>query len=270
MSQQSKTLWIAGDSYGTFDRNDGSHWIKQFAKHKGCDRIFNLCRGGFDNKAICYVAREIIENHKWPGRCDHTEHFDLGQDIIVVFSTDPARFSMLSTVEKDFQHDLSIANLNWWVGGLVHKDHNGETVGEQEPMPWQDHMPEQSNLYSQSINTVIDGIMETHTFEDADLITDLASRLSWQWEEQTKDQMLHGLYHLHQTYSQGSEMYLTGNMEIKRPGVNYIPPLGAAIWEGWIAAPEDELEHARTALVNHHTPAEHFHFWRILKEKLYK
>ena len=47
------TLWITGDSFAISD-NDGTHWIKQFAEHKGCERIFNLALGGFDTKAICW------------------------------------------------------------------------------------------------------------------------------------------------------------------------------------------------------------------------
>ena len=63
-----KTLWIVGDSFSTFDVNDGTHWLKKFAEHKGCERIFNLSRGGFDTKAICFAGKEIINNSRIIGR----------------------------------------------------------------------------------------------------------------------------------------------------------------------------------------------------------
>ena len=68
-------------------------------------------------------------------------------------------------------------------------------------------------------------------------------------------------------------MYITGGntaIQMRRKGVNYIPGIGAAMSEGWIAPPLDTEEYHNQCLCNHNTPAEHFHFWRILKEKLYK
>ena len=68
-------------------------------------------------------------------------------------------------------------------------------------------------------------------------------------------------------------MYITGGNnpnQMRRKGVNYIPDVNAAISEGWIAQPLDTEEYHKQCLCNHNTPAEHFHFWRILKEKLYK
>ena len=273
MSQQGKKLWITGDSYGTFDSGNGAHWIRDFAKHKGCDTIFNLARGGFDNKAIVYVGREIIKNSPWPGRVLETESFNLDKDILVMFITDPARFCHLTTLTSKFDHKLSIANLNWWVDGIVYRNEAGDIKGDQVPMPWQVHMPIRSNLYSQSMNTILEEVHNRYEFEDPEHIKNMLSRFDWQWEEQSKDDLIHGLYHLHESMSNGSEMYITGGnngVEMRRNGVNYIPGIGAAIAEGWIASPEETEEYHNQCLCNHNTPAEHYHFWRILKEKIYK
>lgn len=273
MSQQGKKLWITGDSYGTFDRRNGAHWIKDFAKHKGCDTIFNLARGGFDNKAITYVGREILQNGPWPGRNLKTESFHYDNDILVMFVTDPARFCHLSTLASEFDYELSIANLNWWVDGILYRNEAGDIAGDQEPMPWQEHMPENSNLHSQTMTTVLDKVHSRYTFEDSEYIQNMLSRFDWQWEEQSKDDLIHGLYHLHESLSNGSEMYITGgNMAIQmtREGVNYIPGIGAAMAEGWMATPEDTEVYNQECLCNHYTPEEHYQFWQILKEKFYK
>tara|TARA_Y100001972_G_C7663087_1_gene334688 strand:- start:729 stop:1550 length:822 start_codon:yes stop_codon:yes gene_type:complete len=273
MSQQGKKLWITGDSYGTFDSSNGAHWIKDFAKHKGCDTIFNLARGGFDNKAIVYVGREIIKNSPWPGRVLETESFNLDKDILVMFVTDPARFCHLTTLTSKFDHKLSIANLNWWVDGILYRNEAGDIIGDQVPMPWQVHMPEHSNLYSQSMNTILEEVHHRYEFEDPEHIKNMLSRFDWQWEEQSKDDLIHGVYHLHESMSNGSEMYITGGnmgVQMRRNGVNYIPNIGAAMAEGWIASPKETEEYHNQCLCNHNTPAEHYHFWRILKEKIYK
>ena len=36
MNQRDKTLWIVGDSYGTFDTTNDTHWANQFAEYKEC------------------------------------------------------------------------------------------------------------------------------------------------------------------------------------------------------------------------------------------
>jgi hypothetical protein len=264
-------LWIAGDSFGTFDSRDGSHWIKEFAKHKGCDTIFNLSRGGFDNKAITYVGKQIIENVLWPGRNEKTENFDLSKDILVIFATDPARFCHRTTLTSEFDHTLSIANLNWWVDGILYRNDDGIIQGDQVPMPWQEHMPEDSNLYSQSMSTILGEVHKQYQFEDKEYIENMLSRFDWQWEEQSKDMLIHGLYHLHESKTLGSEMYITGGgiENMKRNNVNYIPGIATAMENGWIAKPDYTEEYNHECLCNHNMPAEHDHFWRILKEKVF-
>jgi hypothetical protein len=139
MNTNKKALWIVGDSFATFDRSDGTHWINYFAKHKGCEVVYNLARGGFDTKAICFTGKEIISNRPWPGRTIEQE-FNRDQDIIVVFSTMPDRVCHKAFLDSEFKTQDSIANLNWYVPGLVWFDKHGNPQGDQEPMPWQEQI----------------------------------------------------------------------------------------------------------------------------------
>ncbi len=271
MNTNKKALWIVGDSFATFDRSDGTHWINYFAKHKGCEVVYNLARGGFDTKAICFTGKEIISNRPWPGRTIEQE-FNRDQDIIVVFSTMPDRVCHKAFLDSEFKTQDSIANLNWYVPGLVWFDKHGNPQGDQEPMPWQDHMPQVPAMYSQNLSSILElERMEQNTEQDINYIENILLYHDWQWEEQITDLMIHGLYHYHETHSTGSEMWITGNCSQKRPGVNYIPCVGDYQRDGLMPnqPPADEIcEYNEQTLVNHHTPEDHNVFWELLKPTL--
>ena len=265
------TLWITGDSFATFDPSDGKHWIKQFAEHKGCERIFNLARGGFDTKAICYVGKQILLNHHWPGRTNEQE-FNPVHDVIVCFCTSPDRVCHKSYTDSKFEHALSIANLNWWSPGLVWPGRDNK----QEPMPWQEHMPMDTNLYSNNISSMIEyNIEEDPMGQDVEYVKNILLYHDWYWEDEVSDNMYHGLYHLHESLKSvssehQSEMWLTGNIRQKRSGVNYLPNIGDYQEEGIMAYPEDygTDEYNSRTLSNHHLPEEHNEFWRWLRKNL--
>tara|TARA_B100001057_G_scaffold136568_1_gene136173 strand:- start:1631 stop:2437 length:807 start_codon:yes stop_codon:yes gene_type:complete len=261
-----KTLWITGDSFATFDASDGTHWLKQFAEHKGCERIFNLGRGGFDTKAICYVGKQILLNHHWPGRTAEQE-FNPVHDILVCWGTSPDRVCHKSYIDSEFDYKIGIANLNWWSPGLVWPDRENK----QEPMPWQEHMPIDTNLYSNNIGTMADYAIEEHPMgQDVEYIKTMLLYHDWKWEDEVSSHMYHGLYQLHESISLGSEMWLTGNVRQQRDGVNYLPCIGDYQEQGTMAYPEDygtDAYNSRT-LVNHVTPEEHNEFWQLLKPNL--
>ena len=266
-----KTLWITGDSFATFDANDGTHWFKQFAEHKGCERIFNLARGGFDTKAICYVGKQILMNHYWPGRTAD-EEFNFMHDILICSGTSPDRLCHKSFLDSEFDHKLGIANLNWWIPGLVWPQ--GKNC--QEPMPWQDHMPMESNLYSNNLGSMVEYAIEEHPMgQDVEYIKDILLYHDWTWEDEVSDMLYHGLYQLFDSIKTSAtdhncEMWLTGNIRQKRMGVNYLPNIGDYQEQGIMAYPEDygTDEYNSRTLTNHHLPEEHNEFWRWLKSKL--
>tara|TARA_R110002074_G_scaffold396891_1_gene586734 strand:+ start:2232 stop:2999 length:768 start_codon:yes stop_codon:yes gene_type:complete len=255
MNQQDKTLWITGDSFGTFDKTNQIHWVKEFARWHDCTRIFNLSRGGFDNGAIYYVSSEIISNSPWPGR-DDDEDFIYDQDILLIFNSSADRFSHLTSPSKQFDSKLSIGNLNW---------HNNWAL-EQMPMPWIDHMPKESNIFSQTLTT----IASEHSTEDRlrlpvsdDVIQYAKDTLlfySLEWNEVRNSQQLAGIINLFESRTTGAKLYtINNNYHMPQVAKYKLPNVGDLIGE----TPEVE-----ETLVNHMTPAEHVKYFDCLMDYL--
>lgn len=187
-----KTLWICGDSFATFDKTNPVHWAKQLAEYYKCDRIFNLARGGFSNHAISYTAIEVLDNRLWPGKTDEQE-FDFRRDIMLLYGTTPERFCRLRNPNKKFEPNISIANLNWWVKSLVELDNKGDIIGCQEPMPWIEHMPRDSNLYCQNYNSVLNS--DYCVDDDIGEFTDEFLHHDWMWAHEVEHLLIDGVKH---------------------------------------------------------------------------
>jgi hypothetical protein len=260
MSQPGKTLWIAGDSYGTFDKTDGTHWLKQFAYYHNCDRIFNLSRGGFDSTAITYTAGEIISNNDWPGRGE--DRFEHSCDILVVIGTTPGRFCYLRDPYKQFDYELSIANLNWHTPYLE----------EQVPMPWIAHMPEDSNMFSQTYNSIIgehpplknNDQNESICLDlDNDAIQHLEETVvyqSHQWDECLHSQQLAGVVSAFESRADGAQLFLTHTPYHMEQVAKYILPDAKQLLG------ESPLE--PNTLINHLTAQQHNDYFDKLLDHL--
>ena len=143
-------------------------------------------------------------------------------------------------------------------------------------MPWQEHMPMDTNLYSNNIGSMIEyNIEEDPMGQDVEYVKNILLYHDWYWEDEVSDNMYHGLYHLHESLKSvssehQSEMWLTGNIRQKRSGVNYLPNIGDCQEEGIISCPEDygTDEYNSRTLSNHHLPEEHNEFWRWLRKNL--
>ena len=121
-------LWVAGDSFGLFDRDDSRpNWIRMLGDHLGVDEIKNYSRGGADNDMIYYVAEAIIKNWNWPGR--NEVEFNKETDYLIYLSTTNTRgwFREKLTDTRPFNQENSIANFNWWMNST-----NGKKIEEFE------------------------------------------------------------------------------------------------------------------------------------------
>ena len=255
MSQQNKTLWITGDSYGTFDISNPIHWAKEFARYHNCDRIFNLSRGGFDNGAIYYVASEIISNSPWPGR-DDDEEFIYDKDILLIFNTTADRFSQLTAPDKQFDSGKSIANLNW----------HFNWAKEQLPMPWINHMPKDSNIFSQTITTIatdhtkIDRLRIPISDDAIQYIKDTLLYHSSEWNEIRNSMQLAGVINLFESRTTGAQLFtVNNNYHMPQVAKYRLPSIGELIGE----TPE-----VKGTLVNHLTPDEHARYMDKLLDYL--
>jgi hypothetical protein len=255
MNQQDKTLWIVGDSYGTIDSTNPIHWVNEFARYHNCDRIFNLSRGGFDNGAIYYVANEVISNAPWPGREDN-EAFLYDQDILLIFSSSADRFSHLTTPDKQFDSSLSIANLNWhlnWAKG-------------QLPMPWINHMPKDSNIFSQTITTIatehsqVDRTRIPISDEAIQYVKDTLLYHSYEWAEIHNSMQLAGIVNLFESRTEGAKLFtVNNNYHMPQVAKYKLPSTGELIGE----TPE-----VNGTLINHLTPDEHVRYMDKLLDHL--
>jgi hypothetical protein len=254
MNQHNRTLWIAGDSYGTVDNTDGTHWLEELARYHNCDRILNLSRGGFDNSAINYVAESIISNSPWPGRKDN-EQFLYDNDILLIFCTTQDRFCHLKNPHKKFDHNISIANLNWHTPYLT----------EQVHMPWIDYMPKDSNLYSQTYNSLA-GKLPVLT--NLDLTTDDLQHINnsllvhdGDWANIRNSQQLAGVIGLfEQRASADAKLYTVNNPHHMEQVAQYqLPNIQELIGE----TPEQE-----DTLVNHLTAKQHLAYFDCLLDYL--
>jgi hypothetical protein len=252
MSQRDKTLWIAGDSYGTFDKTSDIHWAKELAMYHKCDRIFNLSRGGFDQSAINFTAESILTNHMWPGR-QEDELFLFDQDLLLIFCTTADRFCHLKNPFKKVDPEIGIANLNWHTPYLEN----------QEPMPWIEHMPEDSNLYSQTYNSLI---TDEHILDNLDLTEDDLSYIKESfsihddhWQNIKNSQQLSGIIHYFESQSTGAKLStLNNNFYMPHVGGYKLPNVGDLIGD----TPDIPGE----TLVNHLTPQQHFdYFDKVVK-----
>ena len=229
MSQPGKTLWIAGDSYGTFDKTDGTHWLKQFAYYHNCDRIFNLSRGGFDSTAITYTAGEIISNNDWPGRGE--DRFEHSCDILVVIGATPGRFCYLRDPYKQFDYELS-------------QTYNS-IIGE--------HPPLKNNDQNESIcldldNDAIQHLEETVVYQ------------SHQWDECLHSQQLAGVVSAFESRADGAQLFLTHTPYHMEQVAKYILPDAKQLLG---ESPEEP-----NTLVNHLTAQQHNDYFDKLLDHL--
>ncbi len=253
MNQRDKTLWIVGDSYGTFDTTNDTHWANQFAEYKECNRILNLSRGGFDTKAISYTALAILDNHQWAGREFPLHEFDVRQDILLFFSTTSERFCHLHSPEKEYDPELSIANLNWHIN-----------VQHQKPMPFIEHMPKESNMFSQNYLSVLQDFIHKGTIEPTHIKSEF-EYFDWKFEEYIQDQLIHGIADFHNHVSTGSEFWITNYNGQQRKHQNYIKPYSHYVDYGELETPDpDDPEYVNQQLCNHLTPEEHNTYWQCL------
>ena len=265
-----KKLWIIGDSYGTFDVSDGTHWAKNFAEYMNCDIIHNLSRGGFDTKAIVYTGAEILDNCLWPGRVwpSPEEDFNHKHDILLVFTTTPERFCHLSEPSKKFDPQLSIANLNWWMPSLVWLDKHGNRIGCQEPMPWIEHMPMDSNLYSQNFGILRDPNLSA-TIENTHLENELLY-FDHMWEQEVQSNAYNGLKLMFDRLSQGSQIFFCGMRQSrgieweKNCPFEYFPHHSDYVKQGLIDFVDPEH---KDRLCNHLLPIEHEQYRNALRDK---
>lgn len=254
MSQQDKTLWIAGDSYGTFDKTSDIHWAKELAVYLKCTRIFNLSRGGFDQSAINFTTESIISNHKWPGRTDD-EFFSFDRDILLIFCTTPDRFCHLKNPWKQFDPEIGIANLNWHTPYLEN----------QEPMPWIEHMPEDSNLYSQTYNSLVG---EEPVLDNLDLTEDDLSYINEsfithdnKWAQIKNSQQLGGVVKYFESYATGAKLYTLNNN-------HYMPGLEKYNLPNLHELIGDTPDIPGETLINHLTPKQHNDYFDKVVEHL--
>ena len=254
MSQVDKTLWIAGDSYGTFDKTDGTHWVKQLAIHYGCTRVFNLARGGMDNTAINFVAEEILNNHLWPGRTND-QMFNYDTDVLIVFCTQPGRFCHRRTPYHNFIIDKSIANLNWHTPYLK----------QQEPMPWIDDMPKDSSMFSQTYNSIAgadapllsEGIdIDAHQVQ---FINDSVMYNDTNYENVRNAQQLAGVIGFFESRADGAIIHII-NQGYQMP---HIAKYRLPDWCELLGEMPDQED----TLVNHLTAKQHNDFWEQLKQR---
>jgi hypothetical protein len=255
MNPPNKTLWVTGDSYGTFDRTNQTHWVKEFARYYNCTRIFNLSRGGFDNGAIFYTASEIISNASWPGREDD-ETFSYDKDILLIFSSSADRFSHLTEPDKQFDSGISIANLNW----------HSNWAKEQMPMPWINHMPKDSNIFSQTITTIatehskVDRTRIPISDEAIQYVKDSLLYHSYEWNEIRNSMQLAGIVNLFESRTQGAQLFtLNNNYHMPQVAKYKLPTIGELIGE----TPE-----VKGTLINHLTPEEHVRYFDKLLDHL--
>jgi hypothetical protein len=137
-------LWVAGDSFGMFDRDDSRpNWIRMLADQLGLDEIKNYSRGGADNDMIYYVAESIIKNWNWPGRNEIP--FNKETDYLLYLSTTNTRGWMRTDIfdEREWNQEISIANLEWWV-----HESNGKLIEEYDQFP-------KPLIYGQNYNSLI-------------------------------------------------------------------------------------------------------------------
>lgn len=137
-------LWVAGDSFGTFDRDDSRpNWIRLLGDQLGVDEIKNYSRGGADNDMIYYVAEAIIKEWNWPGR--NEVPFNKETDYLLYLSTTNTRGWMRTDIndQRPWNQEISIANLEWWTD-----DKNGKLIEEYEQFP-------EPLVYGQNFNSLL-------------------------------------------------------------------------------------------------------------------
>lgn len=143
-------LWVAGDSFGTFDRDDSRpNWIRLLGDQLGVDEIKNYSRGGADNDMIYYVAEAIIKEWNWPGR--NEVPFNKETDYLLYLSTTNTRGWMRTDIndQRPWNQEISIANLEWWTD-----EKNGKLIEEYEQFP-------EPLVYGQNFNSLLDAREES-------------------------------------------------------------------------------------------------------------
>ena len=145
MAQSKSRLWVAGCSFGIFDKDDTRpHWIRLVADQLGVDEIKNYSRGGADNDMIYFVADSILKNTDWPGR--NGIEFNRETDYMIYLSTTNTRGWFRKTLfdDRSFDHSVGIANFDWWMN-----ESNGKLLDEYDQFP-------DPLIYSQNYSTILD------------------------------------------------------------------------------------------------------------------
>ena len=163
-------LWVAGDSYGLFDKDDSKpNWIRLVADQLGLDEIKNYSRGGADNDMIHYVANAIIKNYHWPGRNEIPFAKD---DVMIYLSTTNTRGWFRNELydQREFDDMNSIANFNWWMS-----ESNGKLINEYDQFP-------KPVIHSQNFNSLLQ-----QKEEHKKLVGHNKDLVNWAEEDHIKD-----------------------------------------------------------------------------------